>query len=175
MKFTRRNLGTFAAFAVGASTLAGCSLINGNPLNTSVTVNLATAQAEAQAIYQAFGSFVSLAESSVSSSISGEISSAYSALGTAVTAFGQLTSGSATVNQVAQEVIGLIGQILPLIPATILPGPTGAAISLGLLLLSAFISGLSTITVPAAAVVTPPASLVRAKQVIIAPIPIPLS
>lgn len=170
MEISRRNL----AGVSGLALLTGCGLIKGNPLQTVVNVNLATAQAEAAAIYQALSTFIGAAESVVSPSIANTITSVFNDLGIAVKAFSSLTPSASNVGALAQDVLGFVSQLMPLIPATILPASTSTAIKFGLMILSALIAGMSTVTVPTP-VTTVPSSSVKAPQVIIAPIPIPLS
>jgi hypothetical protein len=164
MNLTRRTL--FGASALAATALSGCGLITLN--NGTVTVNLTNAQAEAKAIYTALTAFVTELAAALPPTVKAEVNTAYAALGKAVTVFAELSDGASTIPQAAQAVITAVQSLVPLLP---LPAATTAAISTGLLLISALIAGVASITVPAAAV----AQGVRAVPVVAAPIPIPLA
>jgi hypothetical protein len=165
MNFSRRRIFGASALAVTAAGFSGCGLVTIN--QGTVTVNLANAQAEAKAIYSALTAFVAELTNTLQPGMKAEAETAYADLGKVVAVFAVLPNGSSTIPQAAQAVIAAVQSLVPLLP---LPVATTSAISTGLLLISALIAGVSSITVPAPAVVVG----VRAVPVVSGPIPIPL-
>lgn len=165
MNFSRRRIFGASALSAIAAGLSGCGLVSIN--QGTVTVNLANAQAEAKAIYSALTAFVEELTSTLPPSMKAKAETAYADLGKVVSVFAGLPDGSSTIPQAAQAVIAAVQSLVPLLP---LPAATTAAISTGLLLISALIAGVSSITVPAPVA----AAGVRAVPVVSGPIPIPL-
>lgn len=168
MHISRRTAllrGSFFALGLPLA-LAACA--SGNPLGTTITVNLTGAQAEASAILQALNVVASAAATTLATATQVLVTKYLGELSAAVAAFTALPSGSATIASFANAVIAAIAKligVLPLAPATSL------AISEGMQLLAALVAGLSAITVTS--VSAPAASAVPGR--ISAPIPIPVS
>ncbi len=163
MNLYRRHV--LNASLMGATLLTGCGMITTG--NGTVTVNLANAQAEAKSIYTALGSFATVLADSLPAKA--QVEAAYTDLGKLVRIFANVPDGSSGIAQAAQSVISSAQALLALLP---LPVATATAISTGLLLISALLTGVSSITVPVAA----PAPLgIRAVPVIPGPVPIPLA
>jgi hypothetical protein len=149
---------------VVATALAACST---NPLDVKIVVNLATAQAQATATYDALQGFVQTAAAAAGPA-GAVVTAAYADLGTLVADFAALPSGATTAATLAQSILSAVAKVMSLVP---LPPATSTAISAGLAILSALMAGLSSITV-----VSPSStSTVGATRVISAPVPIPLS
>ena len=163
MNLHRRHV--LNASILSATLLSGCGMISTQ--NGTVIVNLANAQAEAKSIYAAFGSFVTELADSLPAKT--QVESAYADLGKLVTIFANVPNGSSSIAQAAQSVINTAQALVSLLP---LPAATTTAISTGLLLISALLTGVSSITVPAA---NPAPAGIRAVPVIPGPVPIPLA
>lgn len=169
----RRNLLKASPIALAAPVaLGGCAWINGgpNPLQTVVKVTLSNAQSQAKAIYQALTIIASSASSALSTTANATASKYLKDVKTAVDAFAALPSGSSSAATFAGNVITAISQVVAVLP---LPTATSIAISSGVALLQALISGLSTITVTNPAALSPKVGV--SNRVIAAPIPIPVS
>lgn len=163
---SRRALLGATVFAPVA--LPGCAALTGNPLQKTITVNLAAAQAEAKTIETALGIVLSSVQTALPASIAAKASAAIATLSKAVAAFAAVPSGSTTVATLAGDVIAAASAVVALIP---LPPATGLAINSGLAILSALIAGLATVTVTT----SPPATGVKAARVIPGPVPVPVS
>lgn len=144
--------------------LVGCS-------PKQITIDLTTAQAEAKTIETALGFVVT----TLPSPIQAEAKKALNELEAVVSAFEKLTysSGMTTILSFTQQVITAVSAVLAVVP---LPGPTGLAIHEGLAILSALMSGLSTLTVPRT--IRAPAVGVGApavtQHVVPGPVPVPV-
>lgn len=167
MHITRRAALSRGAMLACAMPLALAACASGNPLGTTITVNLAGAQAEAAAILDALNVVASSASISMTPAMQTTVTGYLSELGTAVAAFAALPSGSTSVATFADAVIAAVAKVVGILK---LPAATSFAISEGLALLTALVAGLSTITVSH---VTSTASAVPGK--VSAPIPIPVS
>jgi hypothetical protein len=163
MKISRRFalLGCMALPALSA-----CGLVTAG--NNVITINLATAQAEAKTLLAAAQAFVLEFGAVLPAAVKAQAGAILADLETAVAVFASIPSGSTNYVGAAQAVIGLVEQLMPLLP---IPGPASSAISAGLMLLSGLIAGVATISVPAAA----PSAGIAAGRVIAGPVPIPLS
>jgi hypothetical protein len=161
------SLFTMAPVIAAPMLLAACST-SGNPLTQTVTVNLASAQAEAQSILTSFKIMAAGSAGSFSAATNAQVTAALAKLASAVAVFNALPSGTTTYAALAQEVLSAVGAVSALVP---LPPATALAINEGLALVSALVAGLSVITVNSAPVSTG----VGAVRVIPGPIAIPLS
>jgi len=150
--------------ATGLLALGGCTI---GPDGT-ITLNLATAQAEATTIESAITAEYALLRSALPASVQSTISTLLGSLETAVSVFTSLPSGTVTYASEAQAVIKAAQTILPLLP---LPPSAALAINEGLALISALVAGAASFT-PS---VAPAATGISAGAVVPGPIPVPLS
>lgn len=148
----------------GLVALAGCSLSS----DGSITLNLATAQAEATTIETAITNEYSLLKGALPASVQATVATLLGPLETAVSVFTSLPSGTVSYATEAQAVIKAAQTILPLLP---IPSPAALAINEGLSLISALLAGASVFT-PS---VVPASVSVGAGAVVPGPIPVPLS
>lgn len=159
---------SLGAMAVG---LAACTAgTTGNPLGTTITVNLASAQAEAKAILQAVQLVAASATLTLSTAAQGTLANGLNILATAVSEFAGLPSGSPSIAAFAGDVVSAIGAVTGVLP---LATGTALAIGEGVALVKALIAGLSAITITTA--VSTGVAAHAMTRVIAAPIPIPLS
>ncbi|MGC9271909.1 hypothetical protein [Acidiphilium sp.] len=172
MTLSRRALFGTASLGVTALALAACTTGTfGNPLGTTITVNLAAAQAEAKAILEAVQIVAASATVALSKAAQVSLSNDLNVLTTAVSEFAGLPSGSTSMAAFAGDVVTAIGAVMALLP---LPSGTALAVAEGVALIKALIAGLSAITITTP-VATGVAKASLSARVIAAPIPIPLS
>lgn len=164
----RRSMFLLGAGSVSVLALAACSKTGNLVTNTKVTVNLANAQAEANAIQTALSSFVTELVSTLNTTLQTQVNTYLKLVQAAVAQFIALPNGSTTYIGLAQNVVNAIQKLVPLIP---IPAPTQVAITEGLTLLTALIAGIATINI------TPVSSsalvMGRSPRMAVAPIAIP--
>jgi hypothetical protein len=150
----RRYLMAAAAFMPTALVAVGCS-------NTSATIpaSLANAQAEANALLQAFTELASFVPGTPA------ISSALAIAKDAVSIFTAIPAGGSYL-AAAKDVIAALSPLIALIP---MGAPTLLAVNAGIGLITALLNGVSAVPAPAAS-----SSLGATPNVIAAPIAIPV-
>lgn len=163
----RRTVLAAMTALVPAGMLAACSGLKTNPLQNTITVNLATAQAQAQTIEAALKIEAANVASHLSANVNELVNKALGDLSSAVAAFVGLPTGSMSVATFANGVIAAASALVALLP---LPAATLFAINTGLGILTALIAGAATITVP----VAPAAASRDMATVVPGPVPVPV-
>lgn len=161
-----------AALAAVSLLVAGCTKVTDpNTGTTTVVVNLANAQAEADAVAKAVSAAAFAQSTALAADAQKNLQTALSAMNASVAAFDALPATNPKVMDYAKAVTQAIEAVMALAP---LPPATKLAVDEGLALVDALVAGLTTVTVPAASM---PASVkLGAKPMMIeAPIPIPMS
>jgi glutathione S-transferase len=141
MNLTSRRAALRGASALSAvGLLAACTQTTNSNGQTTLTVTLAGAQAEAQAVLNAFEAALA------------NVTSAQTYLAAAKTAVADFQAATSNWRSIAESVVAALVAVEPLVNLT---GPAGLAVNLALVFIQAFINGIPTVVVPAS-VARPP-------------------